>query len=86
MANKYNQHTLELIIPTSYKSRVNKLILDTRTSKVKNENILLNDMTQQDSIIYTWLFNNIPQLEAKKVEIVDRLNKDYFTQYHMVVT
>lgn len=86
MANKLNQYTLELIVPTIYKNRVNKLVLDTRTSRVKNENILLNDMSQQDSIVYTWIFNNMNQRDSTHQQITERLNQDYFTNYHMVVT
>lgn len=85
MANKPNSYSLELIIPVSYQSRINKLVLDTRTSKVKSENIMLNNMTQQDSIIYTWTFNNTFQLELMKRDISERLANDYFTHYHMAV-
>lgn len=86
MVNKNYAHSLELIVPYEYKSKLGKLMEDTRSYSVKSGIIVLNNRTQQDSIVYKWNFNNMSVLEAKQAEISERLSTEYFTNYEMVVT
>jgi|688.fasta_scaffold1827576_1 hypothetical protein len=86
MANKLNPHELKLIIKSGLKTKVSVLLDDTRTHTVKSERILLDDLSQQDSIIYAWYFKTSDALESKRVDVANRLGSNYITDYIMVVT
>jgi hypothetical protein len=86
MASKSNPHELKLIVQNSLKTRVTKLLVDTRTHSVKSEFLILDNMSQQDSIVYSWYFKTLEALEAKRVDVAQRLTNEYITDYLMVVT
>lgn len=86
MADKKNTYSLKIVVPYSLKKRADKLIQNTRTSSVSNQIVILDDNSQQDSIIYTWVFNSMFQIEKLKTELVDRFSKEYFPTYHVLVS
>jgi hypothetical protein len=86
MANKVYSHSLELIVPHEYKSKIGKLMEDTRSYSVKSQVLILNNRSQQDSIVYKWNFNTPATRDIKQSEIIEKLSAEYFTNYEMVVT
>jgi hypothetical protein len=85
MAHNHLAHTLKLIVPYSAKKRVCKLMSDTRTHTVSSEFVLMDNMQYQESVIYTWNFNNEPSLDIKKTNVVEKLNSENVNNYHIVV-
>lgn len=83
MVNKKDICGLQIIVPFSLKKRSDKLTHNTRTSSVSNQIVLLNDNSQQDSIIYTWTFTSKLQLEKLKSQLTEQFSKDYFPIYHI---
>lgn len=86
MANKVYAHSLELIIPNEHKAKIAKLMEDTRSYSVKSQIVILNNRSQQDSIVYKWNFNTPVLRDTKQSEISEKLSAEYFTNYEMVVT
>ncbi len=86
MASKSNPHELKLIVQNSLKTRVSKLLVDTRSHSVKSEFLILDNMSQQDSIIYSWYFKTLEALESKRIDVAQRLTSEHITDYLMVVT
>lgn len=86
MVNKKDVCTMQIIVPFSLKKRADKLTQNTRTSSVSNQIVLLDDNSQQDSIIYTWTFNSKIQLEKLKTELTEQFSKEYFSSYHIATS
>lgn len=94
MASGTNAKKLKLIVPRKHHRRIDKLVENTRHFSVSNEYIWvstqgnnnLSGYGMQDSIIYTWNFHNDLALENKKSELSSMLNKEYITEFHLLVS